>query len=125
MRKDVNGKDGKDGFGGQHQRGVAYTLLTENNADFAQSLLEAFEREGRAVSQELVALSQKSKRYGGGREKHSKVGLGFGAGSAPTGIGIIQNSSNQHHKRDNVHSAGTDYYGPSLNPHITKRSRWS
>lgn len=64
--------------GDEHQRGVAYTLLTEKNADFALTLAESFEREGRAVSQELVALSQKAKRFGGGRKKNSKVGLGFG-----------------------------------------------
>mmetsp|Transcript_26124 Transcript_26124/g.37295 ORF Transcript_26124/g.37295 Transcript_26124/m.37295 type:complete len:234 (+) Transcript_26124:368-1069(+) len=64
--------------GDEHQRGVAYTLLTDKNADFALTLAESFEREGRSVSQELVALSQKAKRFGGGRKKNSKVGLGFG-----------------------------------------------
>ena len=70
----------------QYQQGVAYTLLTEKNADFAQSLAEALEREGREVSREMLDLCQKSKRYGGGRKKHSKVGLGFG-GTDPSVYG--------------------------------------
>jgi hypothetical protein len=79
------GKD--DGTGEQYQQGVAYTLLTDKNADFGQTLVEAFEREGREVSQELLALCQKSKRHGGGgRKKHDKDGLGFG-GTDPSTYG--------------------------------------
>ena len=99
----------------QHQRGVAYTLLTDKDANFAASLAEAFDREGRDVSSELALLCQKSSRYGGGRVKHSKVGLGFGAmGNAPSGS-----------------SAGTaaqaSHYGPSpsSNQPARKRSRWN
>ncbi|KAL7544287.1 hypothetical protein ACHAWF_007671 [Thalassiosira exigua] len=66
--------------GGEAQRGAAYTLLTGRDANFAASLAEAFEREGREVSGELAGLCQRSNRYGGGRAKHSKVGLGFGSG---------------------------------------------
>jgi ATP-dependent RNA helicase DDX42 len=101
----------------EHQRGVAYTLLTEKNADFALTLVESFEREGRAVSQELMALSQKSKRFGGGRQKNSKVGLGFG-----------------NDEGDERTQRPTDnYYGPSAASATTttsteqslkKKSRW-
>lgn len=102
-------KSGKDDTAGeQYQQGVAYTLLTDQNADFAQSLVEAFEREGRAISQELIALCQKSKRYGGGRKKQSKVGLGFGASG---------NSSYGNAKKDQ---------GVDLSNHpAAKKSRWS
>jgi superfamily II DNA/RNA helicase len=91
-RMNKAGKD--DGSGEQYQQGTAYTLLTDKNADFAQTLAEAFEREGREVSQELLALCQKSKRYGGGgRKKHDKVGLGFG-GTDPSTYSV-GNTSNQ------------------------------
>ncbi|KAL9178639.1 hypothetical protein ACHAXT_001977 [Thalassiosira profunda] len=99
--------------GSNHQRGAAYTLLTERDANFAMSLVEAFEREGREVSLELTALSQKSNRYGGGRGKRSKVGLGF-AGEAAGAVG----------------AAGTgrsdgSYYGPAAgNQPTKKKSRW-
>eukprot|EP00804_Cyclotella_cryptica_P008392 CCRYP_003913-RA/>CCRYP_003913-RA protein AED:0.14 eAED:0.14 QI:626/1/0.75/1/1/1/4/0/674 len=101
-------KTGKDDTSGEHyQQGVAYTLLTEHNADFAQSLVEAFEREGRSISQELIALCQKSKRYGGGRKKQSKGGLGFGASDS---------SSYRNEKKD---------HGVDLPNHPSaKKSRW-
>lgn len=95
--------------GGAHQKGVAYTLLTERNADFALTLVEAFEREGRSVSSELMALSQKSKRYGGGRKKNSKVGLGFG-----------------NQGEDSTHLSAANYYGPTATTQqpMKKKSRW-
>lgn len=109
----------------QHQRGVAYTLLTEKDANFATSLAEAFDREGREISPELAQLCQKSSRYGGGRVKHSKDGLGFGIGKAA--IGSTAGTST-------AAAAGganvSHYYGPTQNtsnhhqPQI-KRSRWN
>lgn len=112
-------KQGSDGSGGEHQRGVAYTLLTEKNANFAVSLAEAFDREGRQVSQELAALCQKSNRYGGGRMKHSKVGLGFGSSD---GVGSESGSGS----RGPTSQASGGYYGPSSTDHqpAKKRSRW-
>ena len=99
------------GWGCTHQKGTAYTLLTERNADFALTLVEAFEREGRSVSSELVALSQKSKRYGGGggRKKNSKVGLGFG-----------------NQGEDSTHRSSANYYGPAATTQqpLKKKSRW-
>ena len=59
----------------EHKKGVAYTLLTQKNADFAKILMEAFEREGREVSEELMKLAMKSKHFG--RQKWNKAGLGF------------------------------------------------
>lgn len=105
--------------GDEHQRGVAYTLLTDKNADFALTLAESFEREGRAVSQELVALSQRAKIFGGGRKKNSKVGLGFG-----------NDEDNGRTQRP-----PDDYYGPAAATTTTistarteqpakKKSRW-
>mmetsp|Transcript_42789 Transcript_42789/g.73012 ORF Transcript_42789/g.73012 Transcript_42789/m.73012 type:complete len:236 (+) Transcript_42789:1171-1878(+) len=108
LQKEDNGAGGTQ----QHQRGVAYTLLTQKDANFAASLAEAFDREGREVSQELATLCQKSNRYGGGRKKHSKVGLGFedGANASNTGgVGAHQGS----------------YYGPSSSAQPPKKkSRW-
>ena len=131
LSKDGDGNDGV--AGGQHQRGVVYTLLTEKDSDFAQSLVEAFEREGRAVSQELVALCQKSKRYGGGRAKHSKDGLGFGGGggggasnASNNSRGMASTASAQHSTRGRDQgSGGGSYYGPTSGPPTAKRSRWS
>jgi ATP-dependent RNA helicase DDX42 len=96
-------KESSDGSGGgQFQRGVAYTLLTEKNANFAASLADAFDREGREVSQELAALCNNSNRFGSGRVKNSKVGLGF-----------------------SKESAGTSHYGPSASDQpARKRNRW-
>jgi len=103
------GRLSKNDAGGQHQRGVAYTLLTKQNANFAVSLADAFEREGREVSQELAALCQKGNRYGGGRMKHSKDGLGFGVGTAGSGAGMPRSS----------------HYGPTSNDQRPKKkSRW-
>lgn len=99
-------KEGDDG-GQQHQRGVAYTLLTaKKDANFAVSLAEAFEREGREVSEELAGLCQKSGRFGGGRKNHSKDGLGFGSSE------VTARASEQSH------------YGPSSNQPVKKKSRW-
>lgn len=114
-RMSKSGKD--DGTGEQYQQGVAYTLLTNKDADFAQSLADAFEREGREVSQELIALCQKSKRYGGGRKKHSKVGLGFG-GTDPTTYGGGSNTRDQ--TTANLDAAQAS----STTQPIAKRSRW-
>ena len=62
----------------EQKKGVAYTLLTEKNADFAKILMDAFEREGREISDELLRLAMKSKQYGGGgRQKWNREGLGF------------------------------------------------
>ena len=108
-------KEGNDG--GQHQRGVAYTLLTDKNANFAASLAEAFDREGREVSQELAALCQKSNRFGGGRMKHSKDGLGFGGASSTTSTSSAGKSQ-------------PSYYGPAPSYNnandqpAKKKSRW-
>lgn len=108
-RMSKTGKD--DGSGEQYQQGVAYTLLTDKNADFAQSLADAFDREGRDISAELLALCQKSKRYGGGRKKQSKVGLGFGGVDPSTyGDGSFQSAP----------SRDTTYGGQPG----AKRSRW-
>jgi ATP-dependent RNA helicase DDX42 len=121
LRKRTTAEDGTTAAGEhghqkqQHQRGVAYTLLTERDANFAATLAEAFDREGREVSSELAVLCQKSSRYGGGRVKHSKVGLGFGAmGNAArvSSTGTVAHAS---------------HYGPSPSPGqpIVKRSRWN
>lgn len=109
----------------QHQRGVAYTLLTEKDANFAASLAEAFDREGREISPELAQLCQKSSRYGGGRVKHSKNGLGFGSGKAASGSPA--GTSAAAAAAANV----SHYYGPTQNtsnhpqPPSSKRSRWN
>ncbi len=63
----------------EHKKGVAYTLLTSKNADFAHALSEAFGREGREVNEDLLKLAMNSKYSGvkGGHTRHNKYGLGF------------------------------------------------
>lgn len=61
-----NGSNGIDIAGSssschKHAQGVAYTLLTYEDSDFANLLLEAFTREGRPVSTALSELAKKSK----------------------------------------------------------------
>jgi len=100
---------------GEHQKGVAYTLLTaKKDANFAVSLADAFEREGREVSPELAAICQQSNRYGGGRMKHSKDGLGFGG----CGNSVASTSSAA------TMSQSSSYYGPSNDQPAKKKSRW-
>lgn len=116
MRKQPEGKDvdsaaGGGGGGGEHQRGVAYTLLTKKDANFAASLAEAFDREGREVSAELAALCHKSNRYGGGRMKHSQVGLGF------DDDGDVSSANKAGMQR-------ASHYGPPSIQPVKKKSRW-
>lgn len=103
-------KESSDGTGGEFQRGVAYTLLTAKDANFAASLADAFDRENREVSQELASLCHKSNRFGGGRAKQSKVGLGFSDGRVPG---------------ESSRTVQATHYGPSsADPPAKKRHRW-
>jgi ATP-dependent RNA helicase DDX42 len=61
----------------QYSTGVAYTLLTSKNAEFASVLVDAFEREGREVSDDLMKLATQSMRIRGGRSGKQKTGIGF------------------------------------------------
>jgi ATP-dependent RNA helicase DDX42 len=54
---------GNNGGCHTHAQGVAYTLLTGKDADFAHLLLEAFTRERRHISAELTELAKKSKYH--------------------------------------------------------------
>jgi len=82
---------------GEHKRGNGYTLLTPRNADFANSLMEAFQREGREVSDELLQLSMKSRHNGGGGRQQQRDS---------SGLGYYQAS------------------GTNTDPHHQKKSRW-
>lgn len=93
-------KESSDGSGGHFQRGVAYTLLTSKNANFAASLADAFDREGREISQELANLCNKSNRFGGGRVKQSKVGLGFSEERSHYGTSNSDQSRNKTNRLD-------------------------
>mmetsp|Transcript_11890 Transcript_11890/g.22262 ORF Transcript_11890/g.22262 Transcript_11890/m.22262 type:complete len:690 (-) Transcript_11890:8114-10183(-) len=62
----------------KQQKGTAYTLLTSKNADFANALMEAFQREGREVTDDLFKLAMQSRHYGGGgRQRWNRSGLGY------------------------------------------------
>jgi len=63
---------------GEYGKGAAYTVLTEKDSDFASSLVEAFQREGRVVEDDLIALARKSRHFGrGGQQKRSYYGIGY------------------------------------------------
>lgn len=105
------GRAGRMSAGGdaEHKKGVAYTLLTSKNADFANMLVEAFMREGRHVGDELLNLARQSKHFGGGggnRSKKSKAGIGH-----HTTTGSNSTSSSPHSSSSK--SGGGNYYGPS------------
>jgi ATP-dependent RNA helicase DDX42 len=64
----------------EYREGNAYTLLTAKDADFAQVLLNAFERDRREINPDLRELAQKSRKSGNitdTRERWNKAGLGF------------------------------------------------
>lgn len=50
----------------EQKKGVAYTLLTTKDADFANVLMNAFVREGRHVGDDLEKLARQSKYFRGG-----------------------------------------------------------
>lgn len=54
------------GANAEQKKGVAYTLLTTKNADFANVLMNAFLREGRHVGDDLEKLARQSKHFRGG-----------------------------------------------------------
>ena len=54
------------GANAEQKKGVAYTLLTTKNADFANVLMNAFVREGRHVGDDLEKLARQSKHFRGG-----------------------------------------------------------
>lgn len=95
------GRLSRKAAGQEHMKGNAYTLLTYKNADFAHTLVQAFEREGREVSDELLKLSMKSRHVGGSkRQKFNKHGLGYDEDGPESG-----------------------YYGPPTHTPNTKKSR--
>lgn len=103
------GRAGRLSKDDKHNKGVAYTLLTSKNADFALVLANAFEREGRKVTKELMALANTSRRSGNVAAKRDKSGLGYNV-------------------NDESSKSGNGYYGPSTSAAAAgppaKRSRW-
>jgi len=89
----------------KHKRGNAYTLLTKKNADFANSLMEAFQREEREVADDLIKLAITSRHHGGGgRQKWNQSGLGYQGSNGDNNA----NASNHTGQENKI-----------------KRSRWS
>jgi ATP-dependent RNA helicase DDX42 len=83
---------------GQWQSGTAYTLLLQGNkrdADFAHTLLNAFEREGHGISPQLQQLAYKSRKAGNveSRKTRNKKGLGFDS-FLETDAGVTNGPSN-------------------------------
>lgn len=99
------------------QKGSAYTLLTPKNADFANVLRGAFEREGRSVSPELAELAQKSRRGGTVADRNTRNTSGMG----------LDERDASHGERSGTKGTPSDaYYGPSPNDAPPqKRSRWA
>lgn len=65
------------------QEGSAYTLLTPMNIDFAQQLLQAYQREGRDIGEDVIRLANRTKQQQEKKlvtvgQSHGRgVGLGF------------------------------------------------
>jgi superfamily II DNA/RNA helicase len=103
----------------EQKKGVAYALLTEKNADFAKILMDAFEREGREINDDLLKLSMKSKHYGGGgRQKWNKSGLGFAGDVGDVGAGGERSGNSSSA------SSNRSYYGPTETANVAKHRRW-
>jgi len=84
----------------KHRRGNAYTLLTKKNADFANSLMEAFQREDREVADDLTKLAVTSRHHGGGgRPKWNQSGLGYQGFNDSNNVKVNNHSEGHEHKR--------------------------
>jgi len=109
----------------QHKKGAAYTLLTPQNSDFANVLVEAFQREGREVSDELLQLSRRSRHCnnggGGGRKKWNRTGLGF----RDEDDANFNTQPVQQRRQQGLLTSTTNHrHGEDSSSQRTKRSRW-
>mmetsp|Transcript_6326 Transcript_6326/g.7245 ORF Transcript_6326/g.7245 Transcript_6326/m.7245 type:complete len:231 (+) Transcript_6326:1817-2509(+) len=102
-----------------HKEGVAYTLVTSKNCDFANSLVDAFRREGREISKELLRVASQSRHYSGGRgqgkNRHKKLGLGFTEEDTQPGTAHGQSNVSFESKfpSSSRNSNTNSYYGPT------------
>jgi len=95
------GRAGRLNEKGGQQRGSAYTLLTPNNSEFAQTLVQAYRRENREISSNIEQLALRSRQT---PKESTKASYRRGLGFTPDGRNTDTSS----------------YYQPS-----PKRSRWS
>lgn len=99
-----------------YQKGMAYTLMTKKDADFANLLLEHFEKEGRNIENELKDLARYSKYFGRSRSgagpKKQIHGIGWNrdefqhSAETVSGHGRIE-------RDENTTSQNAGYYGPA------------
>lgn len=121
--------DGEDRRQQHHKKGAAYTLLTPQNTDFANVLVEAFRRERREISDELLQLSKKS-RYstggnsgGGGQKKWNRTGLGFRDEKNDDMAFVMPQFTGAPPRRPQG-SSSRNGYGEEGGQQTAKRSRW-
>ncbi|GFH56843.1 hypothetical protein CTEN210_13319 [Chaetoceros tenuissimus] len=117
---------------GNQQKGTSYTLLTSRDADFANTLVKAFQREGREIADDVLSLAQRSKRYhssqGSKRVEHRgdknsrKKDTSNYYGPSEGVSGPIESMSSASMSND------SNYYGPSSSSATAttkrKKSRW-
>jgi len=103
-----------------YQKGIAYTLMTRKDANFANLLMEHFVKEGREIEQELTDLARQSKyfgRSGSGNVQRKQVhGIGWDrdklGNKSDIRAGFESNSIPCDKQPTN--SKNLNYYGPSL-----------
>ena len=71
----------------QQQEGNAYTLLTPHNADFAQTLVQAYQREGRPIGNDVQQLANSSRSRGQNQATSAGGGSGMGRKGGRDGQG--------------------------------------
>ena len=117
----------------KYQKGVAYTLMTRKNADFANLLLENFTKENKPVENELKDLAKHSKYFGrhenggiGGKKQVHGIGWNrdeFTTSFQANDFGGIVNK--EKGTKSSSSKTKDDYYGPSSTLHFEKKSNYS
>jgi ATP-dependent RNA helicase DDX42 len=92
----------------KQQEGSSYTLLLPSDKEFARTLIQAYEREGRAVPEEVQQLVARAASSNHNKNKYP--------GRTQSGFGFSSASSSSE-----TTAGDTSYYGPPA----TKKSRWS
>merc|ERR1712232_873161 len=62
----------------KYQKGIAYSLMTRKDADFANLLMESFAKDGREIENELRELARYSKYFGRSTNVQKKQVHGIG-----------------------------------------------
>jgi ATP-dependent RNA helicase DDX42 len=118
------------GGANQQQEGSAYTLLTPRNSEFAQTLVQAYQREGREIGRDVeqLAAANNTNRHhqrgggGGGQSSNSTAGNYYGGGGNGGGRGRGRGGLGFAGGSPSSTSGGGD---SDASRRAWKKSRWS